>query len=179
MTPAGRPIYVHAKVLIVDDRVLHVGSANMNNRSLGSTPNATSRSTPQAANARCRRHARDRRPARRAARRASRAGAGIGAARVEAEGSLIGAIEALRGEGRSLRRYQMPALSDVEKWLADNELLDPRARRRSSARCRSAACCAACASASTARGAAWPHCKQISQPKTKWLGVRRRRPVRS
>ena len=34
VTAAGRPIYVHAKVLIVDDRVLHVGSSNMNNRSL-------------------------------------------------------------------------------------------------------------------------------------------------
>ena len=45
--------------------------------------------------------------------------------RVDAEGSLIAAIEALRGEGRSLRPYQVPALNDVEKWLADNELLDP------------------------------------------------------
>ena len=40
-------------------------------------------------------------------------------------GSLIAAIEALRGEGRSLRPYEMPELSDVEKWLADNEVLDP------------------------------------------------------
>lgn len=31
----GTPIYVHAKLLIVDDLVLRVGSANMNNRSLG------------------------------------------------------------------------------------------------------------------------------------------------
>ncbi|MCB2067263.1 MAG: phospholipase [Erythrobacter sp.] len=29
------PIYVHAKLLIVDDRVLRVGSANFNNRSMG------------------------------------------------------------------------------------------------------------------------------------------------
>lgn len=35
VTKKGRPIYVHAKVTIIDDRVLKVGSANINNRSLG------------------------------------------------------------------------------------------------------------------------------------------------
>ena len=29
------PIYVHAKIMIVDDEVLRIGSANLNNRSLG------------------------------------------------------------------------------------------------------------------------------------------------
>ncbi len=32
---AGEPIYVHAKILIVDDRLLRIGSSNINNRSLG------------------------------------------------------------------------------------------------------------------------------------------------
>ncbi|MCF3932225.1 phospholipase D-like domain-containing protein [Acuticoccus sp. M5D2P5] len=32
---AGTPIYVHAKVMIADDRLLKVGSANLNNRSMG------------------------------------------------------------------------------------------------------------------------------------------------
>jgi len=31
----GEPIYVHAKLMIVDDELLRVGSANMNNRSMG------------------------------------------------------------------------------------------------------------------------------------------------
>ncbi|GGZ14401.1 phospholipase D-like domain-containing protein [Novosphingobium colocasiae] len=31
----GTPIYVHAKLMIVDDAILRVGSANMNNRSMG------------------------------------------------------------------------------------------------------------------------------------------------
>ena len=35
MTAAGRPIYVHAKILVVDDRLLRVGSSNLNNRSMG------------------------------------------------------------------------------------------------------------------------------------------------
>ena len=32
---AGTPIYVHAKVMFADDRVLKIGSANINNRSMG------------------------------------------------------------------------------------------------------------------------------------------------
>ena len=32
---AGVPIYVHAKVLIVDDRLVRIGSSNVNNRSMG------------------------------------------------------------------------------------------------------------------------------------------------
>jgi phospholipase D1/2 len=35
VTEGGTDIYVHAKVMIVDDRFLRVGSANMNNRSMG------------------------------------------------------------------------------------------------------------------------------------------------
>ncbi|WP_128892411.1 phospholipase D-like domain-containing protein [Erythrobacter sp. HKB08] len=29
------PIYVHAKIMIIDDRIMRIGSANMNNRSMG------------------------------------------------------------------------------------------------------------------------------------------------
>jgi phosphatidylserine/phosphatidylglycerophosphate/cardiolipin synthase-like enzyme len=35
LTARGTPIYVHAKLMIVDDEVLRVGSANLNNRSQG------------------------------------------------------------------------------------------------------------------------------------------------
>lgn len=35
VTTQGLPIYVHAKVLVVDDRLLRIGSANLNNRSMG------------------------------------------------------------------------------------------------------------------------------------------------
>ena len=41
-------------------------------------------------------------------------------------GSLIATVETLRGtEGRTLRPYEVPDLSSVEEWLADNEVLDP------------------------------------------------------
>jgi phospholipase D1/2 len=35
VTAQGEPIYVHAKVLVVDDRLVRVGSSNLNNRSMG------------------------------------------------------------------------------------------------------------------------------------------------
>ena len=35
LTSGGAQIYVHAKLMIVDDEILRVGSANMNNRSMG------------------------------------------------------------------------------------------------------------------------------------------------
>lgn len=35
LTRAGKPIIVHSKVTIIDDRLLRVGSANLNNRSCG------------------------------------------------------------------------------------------------------------------------------------------------
>lgn len=128
VTAGGRPIYVHAKVLIVDDRVLHVGSSNMNNRSLRLDTECDLAIHAESAGT---------------ARDAEAIGAAIEGlrdrllgehlglapaavrARIEAEGSLIGAIEALRGDGRSLRPYEAPVLGDVETWLADNELLDP------------------------------------------------------
>ncbi len=35
VTEGGTPIYVHAKVLVADDRLLRIGSSNLNNRSMG------------------------------------------------------------------------------------------------------------------------------------------------
>jgi phosphatidylserine/phosphatidylglycerophosphate/cardiolipin synthase-like enzyme len=33
-TAAGKPIYVHAKIMVVDDQMFRVGSSNLNNRSM-------------------------------------------------------------------------------------------------------------------------------------------------
>ena len=35
LAAGGTPIYVHSKLMVVDDEVLRIGSANMNNRSMG------------------------------------------------------------------------------------------------------------------------------------------------
>ena len=124
VTASGEAIYVHAKLMVVDDEVLHVGSSNMNNRSMrldtecDVTIDASLEGNAQAT---------------------------VGIARIRSSllaehldvspdriddifsktGSLIQTIEFLRSPGRSLIPYQVPDLQDVEKWLADNEVLDP------------------------------------------------------
>ncbi len=123
-TAQGEPIYVHAKMMIVDDEVLHVGSSNMNNRSMrldtecDVTIDAALPGNVAAA---------DEIRSLRDSLLAEHMGvpADEVAAAIEAKGSLISAIEALRGDGRSLRPYEVPDLQDVEKWLADNQVLDP------------------------------------------------------
>jgi len=42
----------------------------------------------------------------------------------ESENSLIRAMEALRGSGRSLVPYEEPDLSSLEAWHGDNEIFD-------------------------------------------------------
>ncbi|HEX8445567.1 MAG TPA: phospholipase D-like domain-containing protein [Sphingomonas sp.] len=120
-TAGGTPIYVHAKILIADDRVLRLGSSNMNNRSLRLDTECDLAIQADTATDR----------ARVTAIRDDLIAEHLGVAPdvVEAAiartGSLIAAIEGLRGEGRSLRAYEVPDLTAVETWLADNEVLDP------------------------------------------------------
>ena len=123
-TVRGEPIYVHAKILIVDDRTLRVGSSNMNNRSMrldtecdvtidGALPaNAGHEATILGI--------RDDLIAEHLDLPVERVAAVI------AERGLIAAIEQLRDKpGRTLRPYVTPNLNDVQAWLADNEVLDP------------------------------------------------------
>ena len=121
VTGAGQPIYVHAKIMIVDGEHLRIGSANMNNRSLGldSECDLTVKASNEAE--------RDAIKAIRNGLIAEHLGAEetAVAAELAASGSLIATIETLRGPGRTLKPYEIPDLGEVEKWLADNEVLDP------------------------------------------------------
>lgn len=123
-TAGGEPIYVHAKVTVVDDEVLRVGSSNFNNRSLRlDTECDVVIDAARDANA-----------------DESRTIAGIRnsllAEHLDSDcdtietllvetGSLIATVERLRGEGRSLRVYEVPEIDSVREWLADNKILDP------------------------------------------------------
>jgi phosphatidylserine/phosphatidylglycerophosphate/cardiolipin synthase-like enzyme len=110
--------------MVVDDEVLHVGSSNMNNRSMrldtecDVTIDAGLEGNAQAAVG------------------IARIRTGLLAEHLDVSadriddvfaktGSLIRTIDSLRSPGRSLVPYQVPDLHDVEKWLADNEVLDP------------------------------------------------------
>lgn len=120
----GEPIYVHAKIMVVDDRVLHIGSANLNNRSmrLDSECDVTIDAG---------RDGNETAPHVIASIRDQLIAEHLGVEpatvtlKVASSQSMIAAIESMRGSGRSLRPYEVPDLSDVEKWLADNEVLDP------------------------------------------------------
>lgn len=124
VTEAGEDIYVHAKVMIVDDVMLRVGSANMNNRSMGLDSECDVLID--------------------AGREANR-GQGIEIAALrndlmaehlgvqpadvarcfEETGSLIAVVERLRGPGRSLRPYCPPDFSDAAEAIAESEVADP------------------------------------------------------
>jgi phosphatidylserine/phosphatidylglycerophosphate/cardiolipin synthase-like enzyme len=115
---------VHAKILIVDDHILRVGSSNMNNRSLRlDTECDVTIDTALATNAGCTHIVRELRD--RLLGEHLGTDPAIVAEEIERSGSLIATIEKLRGQGKTLRRYETPDLSSVEKWLADNEVLDP------------------------------------------------------
>lgn len=123
VTAAGGPIYVHAKVTVIDDAVLRVGSSNFNNRSLRLDTECdvtldveqddpvASQGIGAVRNSLLAEHlARD--PAEIAATLAE-------------TGSLIATIEALARPGRTLREFEQAELPPIKRWLADTKLLDP------------------------------------------------------
>lgn len=123
-TRGGTAIYCHAKITVVDDTQLRIGSANINNRSLrlDTECDVVIDAT---------RHPGAGLEARIAATRNDLIAEHLDVAPervaevIAQTGSLIATIERLRGTGRSLRPYEVPDLDAVEKWLADNEVLDP------------------------------------------------------
>lgn len=123
-TSGGTPIYVHAKLMIVDDEVVRVGSSNMNNRSLGlDTECDLFIDAARPGNG----HAADAIRKLRIALIAEHCG--IQTAEAEAElarhGSISAMIEAQSTQTNHLRPFALRPLSEGEKAVADNALLDP------------------------------------------------------
>ena len=121
---AGEDIYVHAKIMIVDDRMLRVGSANMNNRSMGLDSECDiAIDAAHAAAADIGGTIADIRADLMAEH------LGVEAADVQQvlaeSGSLIQTVERLRGEGRTLRPFVPPEPNTLEKQIARSETLDP------------------------------------------------------
>ena len=129
VTAGGGAIYVHAKVLVLDDRALRVGSSNLNNRSMGFDTETDLIIDAE--------HEGSDSEAVRAAILDVRDGLvcehlgiereALHAAMTEADGSLRGAIEALRGDGRSLRPFTPEAVAGEDSVLTENAFADPEA----------------------------------------------------
>ena len=124
VTKGGTDIYVHAKLMIVDDRILRIGSANLNNRSLGLDSEcdmvldcalpANKGAEKAIATVRAR-------------LLAEHLGVGedVVAATFAKTGSLVDTAEALRGEGKTLELLDLEKPGPLDKLIAENELLDP------------------------------------------------------
>lgn len=124
MTRGGTDIYVHAKVSIVDDRLIRVGSSNLNNRSLGLDSEcdvvidaalpANRETVPEIARLRTRLIAEHLAVEPEAF-----------AHEFQQRGSLVDAIEAIRGQGKTLDLLDLTKPGPLDQFIADNELLDP------------------------------------------------------
>ena len=120
------PIYVHAKMMIVDDDILRVGSANMNNRSMGLDTEADMVID-------ARRPVNDRPEVRAAIRdlrhRLLAEHCGLAPAAVPAllaeNGGMTAMIAAMPRSTRRLEPFALRPLNEAEKVLADSALLDP------------------------------------------------------
>lgn len=121
---AGTPIYVHSKTMIVDDEIVRVGSANLNNRSMGLDSECDlfiDAARPGNGHAV---------PAIRRLR-ISLLAEHLGMAREAVEkaladnGSMIELIEAAPRDGKRLDPFVLRPLTEAEKAVADQALFDP------------------------------------------------------
>lgn len=128
VTERGASIYVHAKVIIVDDRFLKVGSANINNRSMGFDTEADVAIEAAEDDPGLRRTIFDQ-MLDLAAEHLDVAPETLEAEMDRRDGSLIAAIDALRREeGRSLRvlHPEKPEdLDTVDELMVDTQVGDP------------------------------------------------------
>lgn len=127
---AGTPIYVHAKVMVIDDRLLRVGSSNLNNRSMGfdtecdvaidaagQTDEAAVRTAIVGFRTRL------------LAEHLDVPGEELEAA--VADGSLVAAIDRLRrDQGRSLRPLEVRAVGETEAALIELDPFNPETPRQ-------------------------------------------------
>jgi phosphatidylserine/phosphatidylglycerophosphate/cardiolipin synthase-like enzyme len=127
VTESGEAIYVHAKIMVIDDRLLRVGSSNLNNRSMGfdtecdlaveAVPGSADEGRIRATILSVREDL--------LCEHLGAEQAAFAAALNAAAGSLLKAIDALRGRGRTLRPLEPSEVAGDESALAENELIDP------------------------------------------------------
>lgn len=126
MTASANAIYVHAKVLVADDRFLRVGSSNISNRSMGFDSecdiciDARLAKNPDKASAAIAHVRSD--------LLAEHMGCDLDEVSeyIAKTGSLIAAIEEFNGGDKCLRSYEAPDLNGLQEQIAESDILDPQ-----------------------------------------------------
>jgi phospholipase D1/2 len=126
VTDGATSIYVHSKVMVIDDQLLRIGSSNLNNRSLGfdSECDVAFEAVPSADNHQ------EISTAITSVRNglvAEHLGVAVDVFErvLEQEGSLLKAIEQLKGSGKTLSRFSERTVAGEGSLLAENDLMDP------------------------------------------------------
>ncbi|WP_020107015.1 phospholipase D-like domain-containing protein [Nocardia sp. 348MFTsu5.1] len=132
VTAGGEPIYVHAKVLVMDDRLLRVGSSNLNNRSMG-FDSECDLAVEIAADLPV---TDDHRTAIRGVRNrllSEHLDVEIDdlQAAIDEHSSLTAAIDTLNDKGKTLVEFDRDIIDGEDSPLAENELMDPEQVRTS------------------------------------------------
>jgi phosphatidylserine/phosphatidylglycerophosphate/cardiolipin synthase-like enzyme len=126
VTDGGAPIYVHSKVLVIDDRLLRVGSSNLNNRSMGFDSECDVAIEAESSIAE---HDDVRREITSVRHQlvSEHLGESVGEFETTMRqcGSFLKAVEALRGEGRTLKLFTEQTVSKEAGPFAENDLMDP------------------------------------------------------
>ncbi|OBK13647.1 phospholipase D-like domain-containing protein [Mycobacterium asiaticum] len=134
VTDGGTAIYVHSKVLVVDDRLLRIGSSNLNNRSMGFDSECdlaieaveavdTTAGNQSEGSDDIRREI----TAMRHELVSEHLGVSVGEfeSALDKSGSFLQTVEALRGHGRTLLPFTEETIADEASPLAENDLMDP------------------------------------------------------
>jgi phosphatidylserine/phosphatidylglycerophosphate/cardiolipin synthase-like enzyme len=127
VTSNGTPIYVHAKVMVIDDKLLRVGSSNLNNRSMGfdSECDLAIEAVPGSSDYERLREAILSVRGDLLCEHLGVDGKAPSATMNGGSSSLLETIKGLSGSGRTLKPLDLAAVAEDESALAENELLDP------------------------------------------------------
>ncbi|BBY50681.1 phospholipase D/transphosphatidylase [Mycolicibacterium arabiense] len=126
VTEGARPVYVHSKIVVSDDRLLRIGSSNLNNRSLGfdSECDVAIEARPDVEG-----DDEVRRVIAGMRNRLVSEHLGVSQDAFEAalaeRKSFFEAVESLRGSGRTLRKFTRHMVSGEMSLLAENDFMDP------------------------------------------------------
>ncbi|WP_396930639.1 phospholipase D-like domain-containing protein [Mycolicibacterium sp.] len=122
----GVSVYVHSKILVIDDRLLRIGSSNFNNRSLGfdSECDVAIEAVPTGPDSSA---IQDQILCLRDTLAAEHLGVPLDTFRDEMQrtGSFLATVEVLRSTGRSLRALTDTMVAADASPLAENDLMDP------------------------------------------------------